>query len=369
MKKGAFPDFIIEQMVNIGYIKTDIRNIKPSSIDLTLGEDRFLLPATISIPYGKSVWSYVKENNFPRFNPKDIVSVGQVVLAKLEESLSLRSDMYAYANPKSTTGRMDLHARLIADGSVLYDTVRPKGYKGELWVMMQPNSFPVLLPPGSHVNQLRFFNEDTRIRDLELEDFILKECPIYYPDEGRYMENRDMTVKRGDHSILLSLDLRPEHGFVGWVAKEGAKDPVNFLSENKKYKKEDYFEPVHSKDGYTLLEKGRFYILTSYEHLMIPNHCASEIAPLDERFGEFRSHYAGFIDPGWGIDNRKDGRSIGRKLTMEVRAFENIRVYHRQPIARLKIERMIADAKVSYDTPDFSNYQDQDGPKLAKYFF
>lgn len=353
---------MIKDLVAKGYVQTNEKNIKPSSIDLTLGEERYVIPGVMTVPFGVTVEDFIAKNKFKRIAHDSVVRVDDVVLIRLEEMLDLRSDIYAYANPKSTTGRTDLHVRLFADGTPMSDTV-PQAYNGGLWVTAKPNSFEVVLPQGAHLNQLRFFNEDTRLRGTDLEDFMKEHEPIYLREEEKFLRYSDMKVRPDDHSLMLSLDLYPKEKYVGWVAKQGVRIPIDFSRGNNTYDTEDFFEPVKADNGFLLLEKGKFYILSSYEYLRIPPGFASEIAALDERFGDLRNHYAGFIDPGWGMDVL-----IGRPITLEVRAFEDVYVYHRQPIARLKIEEMIDVAKVSYDEPGFSNYQVQNGPKLAKYF-
>jgi dCTP deaminase len=360
MKKGAFPDFMIKDLVRKGYIQTAEENIKPSSIDLTLGEERYRIPGVMTVPVGVTIEDFIAKNEFPLMKHDRIIGVNDVALIRLEDMLDLRSDIYAYANPKSTTGRTDLHVRLFADGTPMSDTVA-QAYKGGLWVTVKANSFGVVLPQGSHVNQLRFFNADTRLRGVDLEDFMKEHKPIYLREEEEFLRYSDMRVRPDDHSLMLSLDLYPGEEYVGWVAKEGVNIPIDFSAENESYNGGDFFELIEAKNGFLLLEKGRFYILSSYEHLSIPSGFASEIAALDPRFGDLRNHYAGFIDPGWGVGNMKP-------ITLEVRPFEDMYVHHRQPIARLKIEKMIDIAKVSYDEPGFSNYQIQTGPKLAKYF-
>src|SRR3989338_10738130 len=138
---GALPDYKIRELIAKGYIGTDIENVKPSSIDLTLDEERYSLPSLFTVPAHSSVRELIKKHNFKKASAKKPIKVGEIQLIKIKDRLDLRSDMYAYANPKSTTGRTDLHARLLADKVILFDSVQPKGYSGELWTVVKPNSF------------------------------------------------------------------------------------------------------------------------------------------------------------------------------------------------------------------------------------
>ncbi len=142
-------------------------------------------------------------------------------------------------------------------------------------------------------------------------------------------------------------------------------DDILDITKIGHYNPERFFMPITMREGYLTLKKGEFYILSTREAVRVPPQLACEMAPMDERSGDFRSHYAGFIDPGWGYG--KKGEGVGRPLTLEVRPFEDLLVRHGQPVGKIKFERMIEVPETSYDALD-SNYLRQDGPRLAKQF-
>ena len=170
-----------------------------------------------------------------------------------------------------------------------------------------------------------------------------------------------MQIRDNDNSIILTLDLADENlGFEG-IRSDDVLDlsKVNFYERNK------FFKPIKKKGDYVYLKKGSFYILSTHEAVRVPPDLACEMVSMDERSGEFRSHYAGFIDPGWGWG--KGGEGKGRPFTLEVRPFEDIIVRQGQPIAKIRFERMAETPEIIYDSMP-SNYIKQSGPRLAKHF-
>ncbi len=281
-------------------------------------------------------------------------------LIRLNETMKLPQSVYGYCNPKSTSGRNDVHVRVLADGVPRYDALTPGGWSGELWMSIMPKSFKVKLTKGQTLSQLRLFNRDTRLDNLELE-LANERYKILWRQNGTEVTYEDIKIRDNDGSIILTLDLTSDIlGYEGIPTKE-----VLDLSKVGGHDGKKFFKPVKKSGGFVYLKKGHFYILSTLEAVRVPPELACEMAPMDERSGEFRSHYAGFIDPGWGWGKKGEGK--GRPLTLEVRPFEDIIVRNNQAIAKIRFETVARIPELLYDATD-SNYVAQSGPKLSKHF-
>lgn len=364
-RQGALPYQLIEELSALGRISgAEPSSIKPSSLDLTLSDEAYEVSGIFQPFADETVRQIVMSVKKKKISLASVQLVtGKNYIVRLNESLNLTQSLYASCNPKSTSGRIDTHVRLLADGVSRYDTV-PRGYKGELWIAISPKTFNIRLLPGISLNQLRFFTEDTRLSPLELELALEKDKLLWHPDTG-YFKPKDVLHNDYDGSAILRLDLSSSPaGYIGKhvetaidTSKSGALDSKRFFSPIR--------VPKGRANAQLVLKRGEFYILSTYERVRVPPHMACEMAPMDERSGEFRSHYAGFIDPGWGWG--KNGEGKGRTLTLEVRPFEDVVVRHLQPIGKIRFERMIDVPQIVYDAAG-SNYVEQQGPRLAKYF-
>lgn len=363
MEKGALPKQHIIELQKNNHIKgAKDENIKPASFDLSLSSEIYKLEG-VFLPYpGETVREVLAKVEHTVFDISSPLEIDGMYLARLNESLDLPSDVYAYCNPKSSTGRLDLHVRLMADGVSRYDAVTPKGWNGELWVLIIPKSFKILLHENTSLNQLRFFNKDTRFNEEEVELEMNRHKFFWSIKDNEPIEYKRLKIKDGDGSLIMRIDIDAD--IIGYEAIE--TDEILDISKIGHYAMERFFKPVRKDDkGHVYLKRGAFYILSTKEKLRVPPTFACEMAPMDERSGEFRSHYAGFIDPGWGWGI--DGSGTGRSITLEVRPFEDMIVRHNQSIGKIKFERMIAAPEEQYDEID-SNYLVQEGPKLAKQF-
>ena len=361
--RGALPaqnlSVLAENRFIIG-LKKD--NIKPASIDLSISGEIYEVKNSFQVPENKTVWETINEVGYIKHSIDKPIRVNRTYVAKLNESLDLPQNVYGYANPKSTSGRLDLHVRLLADCISPYDSIYRKGWKGDLWVLIKPKSFNIKLYPNISLNQLRLCYSDTRIGGFELESLMQSPGVLFDPNTNNRIGLKEMQAKDNQRSVILTIDAISTDIPLGYVANND-KDLV--IDIKSTYKTEDFFKTVESKNNMIILQVGKFYILSSYEHVVVPVGYASEMASIDDRFGEFRSHYAGFIDPGWGVG--EDGKGFGRPLTLEVRAFESMVVRHRQPIARLKYEHLAEIPNIHYDSIP-SNYTRQIKAKLAKQF-
>lgn len=360
VKQGALPIQIIRELIKVrAIVNAQDGNVKPSSLDLTVSDEAYEVSGIFLPRRRELVEDLVSHNSKRKVSLKEPLEVGKHYIVRLEEKLRLPSMVYAFCNPKSTSGRIDVHVRLIADGVSRFDTI-PNGYKGALWAVVSPKSFPVQLYSGVSLNQLRFFTHDTRLSPLEIR-LALSNDKLLWSPEGKSYGVEDLHIWDNDGSLVLTLDL--EGPIVGYEGKH--TEAVLDTSKIGHYPASHFFKPLRNTSGTLTLKSGAFYILTTHEYVRVPPHLACEMVPMDERSGEFRSHYAGFIDPGWGWG--EDGEGKGRPLTLEVRPFEDIVVRHGQPIGKIMFEKLTDYPDTSYDAID-SNYLDQATARLAKYF-
>ncbi|MEM9845420.1 MAG: 2'-deoxycytidine 5'-triphosphate deaminase, partial [Pseudomonadota bacterium] len=279
-----------------------------------------------------------------------VLEKGCVYLVPLMERLSLPPGMTAAASAKSSIGRLDLMTRIITDKGKEFDRV-PEGYDGPLYAEICPQSFSVLAQPGQLLNQIIFRQGETRLSDDELRE-VHARTPIVLSEA---------IISDG---LGFSVDLRPANGdLVGYRAKRHSG--VVDLSKIDHYDPAEYWEAVRTQDGRIILDPGAFYILVSREAIAIPPDCAAEMAPYLAMVGEFRVHYAGFFDPGFGFDAAGGSGSRG---VLEVRCHETPFVLeHGQIVGRLVYERMSQPPDALYGAEIASNYQGQ-GLKLSKHF-
>lgn len=314
----------------------------------------YAVPALPVPRKGESIRELIKSVSASNHDINDPLFRGQTYIVRLNEKLNLPKSVRAYGNPKSTTGRSGMHVRLLADGVDAYDTI-PAGYKGDLWLEVKPLAFHILLHEGLSLNQIRFFGADTRIQTKEgilaMEEHA---GSILFSPDGSSIPLADAADHDG--SVPLKIDL--ESDIVGYEAL--ATHKVLDMSARDLDWKEFWRSIPKPKDGVLYLEKDRFYILSSIEKVRVPITHACEMRPTDDRIGNFRSHFAGYIDDGWGGDG-------GDTLTLEVQAFAPMCLRTGQTVARLVYEIMVAPAEKPY-TKKTSNYVNQNGAKLGKQF-
>jgi dCTP deaminase len=279
-----------------------------------------------------------------------VLEKGCVYVIPLMEHLALPPGITAVANAKSSTGRLDLLTRSITDGGTEFDRI-PDGYHGPLYAEVCPKSFSVLVHAGQRLNQIRFRSGQSVLTDAELTALNAVEPLV----SGEAM------ISEG---LGFSVDLRPATGdLVGYRAKPHTG--VIDLDKIGHYPASEFWEEVRSKDGRIILDPGAFYILVSREAVTIPPDYAAEMAPFLAMVGEFRVHYAGFFDPGFG---HAEAGGSGSRGVLEVRCHEAPFVLeHGQVVGRLVYEKMATRPETLYGREIASNYQGQ-GLKLAKQF-
>ena len=356
MTSGVLPDRALRQLVASGALRASpaIRDdqVQPASLDLRLGPVAYRVRASFLAGHGRRVQDRLEEFTMHRVNLAEgaVLEKNCVYVIPLAESLALPPGLTAVANAKSSSGRLDLLTRTITDGGVEFDRI-PAGYHGPLYAEVCPRSFSVLVREGQRLNQIRFRQGQAVLSDADLAALHAAEPLV----------NGEAVISEG---LGFSVDLRPTSGdLVGFRAKPHAG--VVDLDRIGHYPAQDFWEELRTRDGRIILDPGAFYILVSREAVTIPPDYAAEMAPYLAMVGEFRVHYAGFFDPGFG---HSAAGGAGSRGVLEVRCHEAPFVLeHGQIVGRLVYERMLSRPETLYGAGIASNYQGQ-GLKLAKQF-
>ena len=353
---GVLASQQISALIDNGGIKPDRPlvdgQIQPASLDLRLGNVAYRVRASFLAGRGKSVAARLEEFEMHRFDLTDagaVLEKGCVYGVPLQEHLALPGTLTAVANAKSSTGRLDLLTRTITDEGVEFDRV-PAGYFGPLYAEICPRSFSVKVRPGMRLNQIRFRDGQSVLSDQDLQAL----------HEASPLVNVPPLIQDG---LGFSVDLDLGGSLVGYRAKPHTG--VIDLDQIGHYPPDEYWEEIHTTSGRIILDPGAFYILVSREAVHIPPKYAAEMAPYLAMVGEFRVHYAGFFDPGFGHDAAGGAGSRG---VLEVRCHEAPFVLeHGQVVGRLVYECMSEMPDQLYGSGIKSNYQGQ-GLKLSKHF-
>lgn len=373
---GILPSQKIREMLGSGEIRPLMRPIEadqlqPASIDLRLGDFAYPIDTSFLPGSGMRVLDKMKhlDERFSDFKIDlrngAVLEKGRIYVVPLMESISLRSEIAAFANPKSSTGRLDILTRLIADGATAFDQVG-EGYKGELYIEVAPRSFSVVVRTGTRLNQLRF----RRTRGEEPKAITASDW-MQLLEEGKIADLRDpgrkaKSVRTGVLPFTVDLEGTGKEGnLIGYRAKKHAR---RIDLDRRDYDALEFWEPLRfHRTSSLILDPDEFYILTTREAIAVPPEYAAEMMPYDTRAGEFRVHYAGFFDPGFGWDPTT-GRAGSSRGVLEVRSHEiPFLLEHGQTVGWLRYERMAARPDMLYGAGAQSNYQGQ-GLKLAKQF-
>jgi dCTP deaminase len=364
---GILPDRMIAALAEEGAIVAARPfapdQIQPASIDLRLGAVAYRVRASFLPGPGIAVTQRIAELKLHEFplTGGAVLETGCVYIVPLLERLMLPADVAASTNPKSSTGRLDVFTRVIADETRGFDRVAA-GYCGPLYAEISPKTFPVLVREGSRLSQMRL-HRGTAALDAEA---------------LRGLHARERLVDRAEavmgDGIAVSIDLsgsgaRPPHskngaGIVGYRAKRHTA--VIDVERRAAYDVGEFWEPIAARiDQSLILDPDEFYILASTEAVQVPPDYAAEMVPFDPLVGEFRVHYAGFFDPGFGYAG---AGGLGARAVLEVRSREvPFILEHGQVVGRLVYERMLARPDQLYGAGIGSNYQAQ-GLKLSKHF-
>jgi dCTP deaminase len=366
--EGVLPCQLISQAVELGYVDAgDYRiqpsHIQPASLDLRLGDRAYRLRCSF-LPDADAVDFKMKPlviDELDLRNDGAVLEPNRPYLIPLIEHLELPPALRARANPKSSTGRLDVFTRVITDHSFQFDEVRP-GYRGPLYLEVVPLSFAVQVKQGLALNQLRLSVGRARLTDDEVRA-THRATPLLYR-RGTPLPEEQLATADG---LFLSLDLRgDEHRHVGYRARQNT--PRLSVAGIRSHRIDDYWEPITSEAGNRIvLDPERFYLLLSEESVSVPADLAAEMTAVDPTSGELRTHYAGFFDPGFGFS--RDGRLLGSRAALEVRAHDvPFMIEHGQRVCKLTFERMVAPPDRLYGDDVGSHYQGQ-VDTLSKHFY
>lgn len=353
---GLLPAHVLKGLIQAKEIQAERDfiegQIQPSSIDLRLGAHAYRVRASF-LPGDSTVKDKLAEVALHEIDLTKgaVLETGCVYLVPLLEHLALGYRISGTANAKSSTGRLDVFTRLVTDLGKEFDTV-PAGYHGPLYAEISPRTFSILVRTGSRLNQLRLRRGTPVFSDTALKKLQEEVGVVHGPADI-------------DNGIALTVDLSGEGdtGLVGYRAKRHAG--LIDVDNVKGYDAGDYWEPVHVKKAKAIvLDPQEFYILASRESVSIPPDFAAEMVPYNPLVGEFRVHYAGFFDPGFGYSG---AGGAGSRAVLEVRSHEvPFILEHSQIVGRLVFERLIETPRTLYGEAG-SNYQGQ-GLKLSKHF-
>jgi dCTP deaminase len=363
--KGILPDRMIAALATDGAILPArpfaADQIQPASLDLRLGTIAYRVRASF-LPGRTTVKQRIDDLKLHEFSLADgaVLETGCVYIVPLLESLALPKDVAAAANPKSSTGRLDVFTRVIADETRGFDRIEA-GYRGPLYAEISPRTFPVLVREGSRLSQIRFRHGHAQLTADELRDLHARE---------RLVDDAKADVSEG---VVFSVDLSgnllsPRAGDAGGIVGYRAKRHTGVIDVERRagYTVLDFWEPIQARpDNSLILDPNEFYILASKEAVQVPPGYAAEMVPFDPLVGEFRVHYAGFFDPGFGYAG---AGGTGSRAVLEVRSREvPFILEHGQTVGRLVYEKMLAKPDTLYGTGIGSNYQAQ-SLKLSKHF-
>jgi dCTP deaminase len=357
--EGILPAQEIVRMYERGEIAGrafDQGQVQPASLDLRLGARAWRVRASFLPSTKTSIADRLKDLSLHQFDldaDGEVLEQGCVYLVELEESFKLPADLVATTNPKSSTGRLDIFTRVLGDRVSAFDSV-PAGYQGKLYLEVSPRTFPILVRRGSKLAQIRFRRGDARLDAKELAALQARE---------RLVDSENANLSMG--AVAVSVDLS---GGVSDLAGFRAKRHTGLIDVDKRggYEVLDFWEPLPAHKSRSLvLDPDAFYILASKEAVHVPPDHAAEMVPFDPLVGEFRVHYAGFFDPGFG---HAAAGGKGARAVLEVRSREvPFIIEDSQIVGRLVYERMTERPNTLYGELPGSNYQAQ-GLKLSKHF-
>ncbi|MBX9464033.1 MAG: 2'-deoxycytidine 5'-triphosphate deaminase [Aquamicrobium sp.] len=356
---GILPDrdiaalFDARALASAGPLDAD--QIQPASLDLRLGAKAYRVRASFLPGPASTVAEKLERLKLHEIDltAGAVLETGCVYIVPLQESLALPADVSASANPKSSTGRLDIFTRVMADYGQEFDKM-PAGYNGPLFIEVSPRTFPIVVRAGSRLSQIRFRKGLALLSEAELQGLHVRETLVAAEEPN---------ISGG--GIALSIDLRGDaDGLIGYRGKHHTA--VVDVDKRAAQDLHDFWEPLFARGRNELiLDPDEFYILVSREAVHVPPDHAAEMTPFDPLVGEFRVHYAGFFDPGFG---HSAAGGTGSRAVLEVRSHEvPFILEHGQIVGRLVYEHMLSRPDRLYGVDLKSNYQAQ-GLKLSKHF-
>ena len=363
MKNGILPVQQIRDEITAGHIISSMpvteAQLQPASMDLRLGTRGWRVRSSFLPGHGTSVAQKLDKFAMHQIDLTDgaVLERGCVYIVELQESLSLPDTLAAMANPKSSTGRLDVFTRLITDGAAEFEAVA-YGYEGSLYAEISPRTFSVLVRAGSCLSQLRLRRGPASMSDAAME--------ALHQHVG-LIRGGDAPDFRDGVALSVNLTPPPDSNIIGWRARKHAG--LIDIDAPKSCEVDAYWERLTRADlvaGGLVLNPDEFYILASREFVTVPRDHAAEMRAYDTRVGEFRAHYAGFFDPGFGMPEMGAGST---RAVLEVRSHDvPFLIEEGQTVCRLVYEPMALVPDQLYGSSgSTSNYQSQ-GLRLAKHF-
>jgi dCTP deaminase len=367
-RHGVLPNQWLTKAVDAGVIEAGRfrippENVQPASLDLRLGEVAYAIQSSF-LSANTTVESKVTDyviNELDLRQEGAVLEINRPYLIPLKERLELPPNVRGKANPKSSTGRVDVFTRLITDFSYRFDEVRA-GYQGDLYLEVVPLSFAIRVREDLTLNQLRLAVGRQELSDDELLAFH-RQQPLVFA-KNRPVAQADFGSALGN-GLFLSLDLRGGKARrVGYRARKNA--PLLDMTRARGLDPRPFWEDVRAENRRIVLDPQRFYLLMSDEAVSIPPTLAAEMTAYDPTAGELRTHYAGFFDPGFGYD--PEARFVGSRAALEVRAHDvPFMIEHGQRVCKLTFERMLEEPTFLYGQSIGSSYQRQE-ETLGKHF-
>ncbi|HVB90792.1 MAG TPA: 2'-deoxycytidine 5'-triphosphate deaminase [Acidimicrobiales bacterium] len=365
--EGVLPGHLLERAIRAGYVDAGRfnipeANVQPASLDLRLGERALRIRCSF-LPGADTVERKLKDYVLDEIDLRGdgaMLEARCPYLIELKERLDLPAGLHGKANPKSSTGRIDVFTRVITDHSDRFDEVAA-GYQGPLYLEVVPLSFAIRVKEDLTLNQLRLTIGRPNLSDDEVRQAHARE-PILFR-EGEAVPEEGLVLSDG---LFLGLDLHgDELGRVGHSTRDSA--PLLDLTAGGEVDPAPFWDPVIREEGDRLvLSPKRFYLLISHEAVSIPPYLAAEMKAYDPTSGELRTHYAGFFDPGFGFDAGR--RFRGSRAALEVRAHDvPFMVENGQAVCKLTFERMLEEPMTLYGSDMGSSYQQQE-ETLSRYF-
>jgi dCTP deaminase len=355
-KRGIFSDINYEEAIGKSLYGTAqiAEQIQPNSIDLSISNKIYRVQSSF-FPINSTVADKINELAMYEMSLNDsiVLERNNIYIIELNESLKLPLDVRGKCNPKSSTGRLDIFTRVITDYCKAFDSV-DYGYSGKLYLEIMPRSFSIRVHKNQPFCQLRLSKGQSKLSDADLLDYY-KENPLLFNEDEELIPASKKVINNG---INMSLGLNSNDGVVGYKAKKNSQ--VIDLNKLKHYKISDFWEVI-TPSHKIILEPEEFYIFRSKERIKIPADICGDMNAYDVSLGELRTHYAGFFDSGFGLNN-------GSHIVMEVRSHDiPFLVEDGQRMFSVQFERNAAAPARLYGAERKSNYQNQ-RLKLAKQF-
>ncbi len=358
MSVGIYSDKDIKELISNKTIDSGDpikeKQIQPSSLDLRIGKGRGYCMPYSSLPCGeKNLEAFLKSNSLYSFGVTDnfFLHKNVVYVIPLQENLNLPEYLFGKSNPKSSTGRTDIHVRLLTEGGRSFDNISP-GYKGRLWLEAYSRSFDLEVPPGISLSQLRIFDEGSRILDEKELVSIQKEEGILFNRNSKI--NGKSIIDYIEEGSIVSINLDLGEDVVGYVAK-GNAPPVNLGGIQPRL---EYFDEVRARNGEIVIATDSFYVFPSLEVIKVPQDLCAEMADIRTTLGEYRTHYAGFFDPGFRAKANLEVRNFGAPFLLR----------HGQKIASFVFYRLRRECERSYGEKGLQSHYQGQRVKLAKFF-